>query len=472
MSHVFISYSRQDQRYAQALVKALRKHGLDVWIDDRIDYGDEWWAEIVSAVQGCGAFVVIMSPSAAASKWVNREVGLADNANKPLFPLLLKGENWPIFVRTQYADVRGGELPPAEFFNRLAESVPQHRRRGALVTPPPIVLPPPSGASQAARAQTHRRRKGFGARLRWLVLRLALVVAILAAVLIYYYQDDDGSDDNRAPEPVDFADYIVFARHPPGEGPEVEAQSEIFAVRPDGSGLRQLTFNEHFDADPTWSPDRRYVAYKSVRDGQADIWVLDTRSGEERRITETDMEKWRLAWSPRGDTIAYTGIYEERSDIFIVGVEGGEPRNLTEPVGIEWAWGPSWSPDGERITFVRHEDGWNNEIYVLDVWSDDPHVENLSRHDAVDIWPAWSPHGDVILFWSDREDVFGLWVVGPDGGPVELFFETDEKYSMLSFSPDGDRVVVSNGDLVVIELESGRFYPVMETEDYEWIPDW
>jgi hypothetical protein len=54
MPHVFVSYSRRDQDYAHKLAEDLRQHGFDVWIDDRIDYGDQWFNEIVKAIEDCG----------------------------------------------------------------------------------------------------------------------------------------------------------------------------------------------------------------------------------------------------------------------------------------------------------------------------------------------------------------------------------------------------------------------------------
>lgn len=124
MSHVFISYSKLNRDYARALTDKLLALGFDVWIDDRIDYGEDWWREIVRAIKACGAFIVIMTPESGESRWVQREVTLADELRKPTFPLLLSGDlissdYWAIFVRSQYADVRDGRLPPDDYINRL-----------------------------------------------------------------------------------------------------------------------------------------------------------------------------------------------------------------------------------------------------------------------------------------------------------------------------------------------------------------
>ncbi|MFN8374259.1 MAG: SUMF1/EgtB/PvdO family nonheme iron enzyme [Anaerolineae bacterium] len=138
MSHVFISYSRRNSEYARKLADQLLGLGFDVWIDDRIDYGEDWWRAIVRAIKSCTAFVVLMSPDSGESRWVQREVTLADELRKPTFPLLLEGDlissdYWAIFVRAQYADVRKGDMPPDEFFASIAQLTPRRATPGREV---------------------------------------------------------------------------------------------------------------------------------------------------------------------------------------------------------------------------------------------------------------------------------------------------------------------------------------------------
>jgi hypothetical protein len=55
---------------------------------------------------------------------------LADELRKPMFPLLVAGENWPLFVATQYADVRDGRMPAANLIERIAKVVPRRAAQG------------------------------------------------------------------------------------------------------------------------------------------------------------------------------------------------------------------------------------------------------------------------------------------------------------------------------------------------------
>lgn len=168
MSHIFISYSRKDQKYARALADDLRENGFDVWMDDRIDYGDRWWQTIVAAIKACGAFVIVMSPDAEHSKWVEREILVAQKANKPVFPVLLRGEEFSLLIELQFADVRDGSLPPEDFYYRLSHAIQPLERTGKFVAP--------KSESQSAKFLADGRWAGIGA----IVGILSVIVAVIA----------------------------------------------------------------------------------------------------------------------------------------------------------------------------------------------------------------------------------------------------------------------------------------------------
>jgi WD40 repeat protein len=117
---VFVSYSRPDSEYVEGLVAYLAEHRISAWIDrERINNGDRWAALIENQVANCSAMVVVMSPAAAASEWVEREIALAQARQKTILPLLLAGE--PLFriINVHYDDVRDGRIPPPGFVQQL-----------------------------------------------------------------------------------------------------------------------------------------------------------------------------------------------------------------------------------------------------------------------------------------------------------------------------------------------------------------
>lgn len=179
MGHIFISYSHSDKDYAHKLQEALQNEGFDVWIDDRIDYGDEWPMIIQEHLDTCQAFILIATENSYKSRWVQKEVARAQRIDKAFFPLLLSGHPWLTIESTQYVDVRNGSLPPDRFYGRLASVVPRVRERNVEAVT--------STTSSSAVSEIIASRKPVTSRGLWNAerKRLAARIGTGAAVLIF-----------------------------------------------------------------------------------------------------------------------------------------------------------------------------------------------------------------------------------------------------------------------------------------------
>jgi eukaryotic-like serine/threonine-protein kinase len=122
-TQVFISYSRPDTAYVEKLRPHLQENGLAVWSDHLIEHGEQWFNQINDAIKTCAAFVVVMSPDAEASEWVQKEVLLAKRYQKPIFPMLLRGDEFPLLIDIQFANVKDETLPGQDFCRRLKRAV-------------------------------------------------------------------------------------------------------------------------------------------------------------------------------------------------------------------------------------------------------------------------------------------------------------------------------------------------------------
>jgi hypothetical protein len=109
MSHIFISYSKANIPFAHYLRATLEAEGLPVWMDEtQLNPSTRWWKEIEDSITAAAAVIIIMSPEAAASDWVEREILLAEKLKRPLFPVLLTGEPWSRLANLQFEDMRAG----------------------------------------------------------------------------------------------------------------------------------------------------------------------------------------------------------------------------------------------------------------------------------------------------------------------------------------------------------------------------
>lgn len=114
--YAFVSYSREpDAHYVERLVSHLRSHQIESWHDAETTVGDIWSETLREKVYGSSAFVVVMTPEAGASEWVNKEIDFAMESHRPILPLRLRGEPFTSLAGIQYYDVTDGGLPGSAF---------------------------------------------------------------------------------------------------------------------------------------------------------------------------------------------------------------------------------------------------------------------------------------------------------------------------------------------------------------------
>ena len=89
MLNIFTSYSREDALFVDNISNQLKSTGLEVWTDRfEIEGGQYWRTEIIQAIRKCDAVILILSPQSSKSKYVIKEVTIADENDKRIIPIL------------------------------------------------------------------------------------------------------------------------------------------------------------------------------------------------------------------------------------------------------------------------------------------------------------------------------------------------------------------------------------------------
>jgi hypothetical protein len=117
---IFVSYSSEDCEYVDRLIAFLAERAFRTWTAAQIAAGTSWRRSIRAAMDEATAVVLVMTPAAEASQWVERELLLADELALPVLPLLLSGQVWWWLSELHYENVTRRNLPSDVFVERLA----------------------------------------------------------------------------------------------------------------------------------------------------------------------------------------------------------------------------------------------------------------------------------------------------------------------------------------------------------------
>jgi hypothetical protein len=257
-----------------------------------------------------------------------------------------------------------------------------------------------------------------------------------------------------------------------------DGDSNIYVMDTDGGGVQQLTDDPASDRYPAWSPDGTRIAFVSIRDGDSNIYVMDADGGNVRQITDRLGGKWSPTWSPDSTLIAFGSNRDGDEDIYVMDADGGNVQQLTDDPGVDRD--PAWSPDGTRIAFVSTRDGDSN-IYVMDV--DGGNVRQLTDDPRQDQSPAWSPDGTRIAFASHLNKLNAggadigvhIYVMDADGGNVRQLTDAPGSDINPAWSPDGTWITFEgyrddDSDIYVMDAYGGRVRQLRGTRGHRDYP--
>jgi TolB protein len=116
-----------------------------------------------------------------------------------------------------------------------------------------------------------------------------------------------------------------------------DGRGDIWTMTADGKGRRPLK-NPGLDANPSWSPDGKLIAFGSTRSGSSQIWVMSSKGGAVRELTgrsRSDGQNFDPSWSPDQKTIAFASNRDGNLEIYSMSASGSNQRRLTTDPGVD-----------------------------------------------------------------------------------------------------------------------------------------
>lgn len=251
----------------------------------------------------------------------------------------------------------------------------------------------------------------------------------------------------------------------------------ILAVRPDGSGIRQLTASRRRARSPAWAPDGAALAYVAARGEDAGPLVVIEAGRAPHRVARLVHEK--PAWSPDGAQIAFL----EFGALRIARTDGRGSARRVEVHGLEDLYNVAWSPDGGLIAFTAFVSFEHDACCIMVVPSSGGETRMLVQEPlrTTAEHPIWSPDGRTVAF-TEIENCRGRTCSGPthvvlvsrDGRTRRRLLE---RAWVHAWSPDGRFLLVGLRDgergLYTFRLSDGRIRHIVRAENLnsaDWQP--
>jgi tol-pal system beta propeller repeat protein TolB len=262
------------------------------------------------------------------------------------------------------------------------------------------------------------------------------------------------------------------------------AQSDLWTMRPDGSNQVRLTNDKTEDVFPTWSPNGKQIAW--TRGGalapDAELWIMNADGTGQRQITHNSFADGAASFSPDGTQLAFRSLRNGNLDIYKINVDGTGEQRLTDDPAADRI--PDWSPDGTKIAFSSERSG-ACAIYTMD--PDGNNVQKLTPDSMQASVAAWSPDSSKLVFADNfcATTESDLWIMNADGSGKTQVTDSPENELSKSWSPIGDRVVADfsiltgnslhKGDIAVVYVANGATTNLTNTpgnqdEHPEWSP--
>lgn len=198
---------------------------------------------------------------------------------------------------------------------------------------------------------------------------------------------------------------------------------DIFKADLNGKIVKQLTNSPFYDAEATLSPDGKKMIYTSTKDGDIELYIMELKTGKEKRITYElgyDGGAWfspdgkKIIWrASRPKTEAAINEYKEllaqdlvaptNMEVWVANVDGSDAKQVTNFGQANWA--PTFMPDSKRIIFASNHEykrGFPFNLYTIN--GDGSNLQKVSRDKGFDAFPMFSPDGKRIVFASNRNN--------------------------------------------------------------------
>ncbi|MGB7282995.1 MAG: S9 family peptidase, partial [Candidatus Acidiferrum sp.] len=286
------------------------------------------------------------------------------------------------------------------------------------------------------------------------------------------------SAQSPTPRPITIDDHFrIQAVHDPQLSPDTKwvayavdtailktdkNETRLWMVPTSGGDSIPLTADGVTSTHPRWSPDNKYLAFLSARNGgKTQVWLLNRLGGDAQQLTHTIQDVDDFAWSP--DSRRMVLVLKDPTPEELQASKNRSASSADASSAADGSQDPGQDKKStkpwviDRLQFkldtVGYLDRRRTHLYVFDLAKKS--LTQVTNGDYDDSQPAWSPDSRLLAFTSDRStpdpDLTydnDIWVVDADNVAHLIQVTTNPgDDSQPTWSPDGQSIAyVTNLD--------------------------
>jgi len=210
---------------------------------------------------------------------------------------------------------------------------------------------------------------------------------------------------------------------------------QLIVADADGYNPRTIASSKDTLMSPSWSPDRRKLAYVGYERGRSGIYVHEIATGQVKKILSEKGINGSPAWSPDGTKLAVTLSFETNPDIYLYDLQTGRRQRLTDHYGIDTE--ASFAPDGQSIVFTSDRGG-QPQIYRMPATGGE--AQRLTFQGRQNLDASFSPDGKFLALVNLDEGRYRIGLLDLGSGNLRLLSDGGLDESP-SFAPNGAVII-------------------------------